>query len=122
MPASQAATFLCACAGSDRTGAAVIACASDRPAGSVFLDCFATLAIANDWLRATRQAAARCICQKSSPGERQGDLQPWRVVGQGELAAMQPRDRGGEAQAEARARLRAALLEAHEPLKHPATI
>src|SRR5579859_2778642 len=49
-------------------------------------------------------------------------FQPGMIVFELELAAVEPRDRGRQAQAEAGARLGAALLQAHEALDHPATI
>src|SRR4051812_2103551 len=55
-------------------------------------------------------------------GQCERGLEARGVVLELELAAMQARDRGGEAQAEARTRLRAAAVEPHEPFYRPRAI
>src|SRR5271169_4184485 len=58
------------------------------------------------------------------PGARQLDraAQAGLIVFELEFAAMQPRDRGSEAQTQARARLRPALLKPHEAFHDPVAI
>ena len=46
-------------------------------------------------------------------------FEPGRIILKRQFATVQPRHRGGEAQAQAGARLRPALLEPHEALEHP---
>src|SRR5438093_11615933 len=55
-------------------------------------------------------------CSRARARQRDHRLEARRVVLESQLAGMEMRDGGGEAQAQPRARLGAALLEAHEPL------
>ena len=56
---------------------------------------------------------------RSSARQGNDTFEPRRIVLEFQLAAVQPRHRSGQAQAEARARLRAALLKPHKTLDHP---
>src|SRR2546422_11762865 len=62
------------------------------------------------------------LATRYSARQRDHRAQAGRIVLQAQFAAVQMRDRGGEAQAQPRARLRAALLQPHEALDHAAAV
>ena len=66
--------------------------------------------------------SAMTLVRRGSTGSSDHDLEPGLVVLEPQFAAMQMRHRGGEAQAQPRARLRTALLQPHEALDHPLAV
>src|SRR5229473_5941772 len=77
------------------------------------------------WNRSIHSWAA---AEKASRGHRRGarqrddGLEAGAIVLELELAAVQPRDRGGQAQPQSRARFGTALLQPHEALDRAAAI